>query len=70
MYHVRRAAFVCHIWSIHLFDVTQQGNSSHGPVSWASVTFKVNGPNVVQISSGWLSVYWTFIQPKTQHGGI
>ena len=48
--------------SATLFDVTQQCNSSHDPMSRPYVTLKVNRSNVINFCSSWFSVNWTLIQ--------
>ena len=45
-----------------LLDVAQKANTTHYPVLWTHITFKVNRTNIVEISSTRFSVNTAFIQ--------
>ena len=38
--------FFCDLDNI-LFDITKKCHSSHDPVPWPNVTFKINGSNII-----------------------
>ena len=45
-----------------LFDVTEQGYPSHGPMLGPNVTLKVDGADVVEVCPRWLPVNWALVQ--------
>ena len=47
-----------------LFDIAEKSDAPHGPVAGPCVALEVDRADVVEISSGWLPVDRTLIQPE------